>query len=237
MHVADLTFTALSPDKPVDQDAADHALNGLLHALRMNGQVCGREFTIARTPDGYRLTVMLPEPGALGDEYRNQYVRKAIETLGTAGLGGPHVAIVGADPDGPDPCQCSAPSSCILYTGAYTLESPVRCGGCFLPVPLYRLPPTYQGEDYYDVVVWESDYQSCEMLWFNSRVLERATLRQLEDSGSSLNRQGLEVRDRIQGLTRIPTYYFLFRHSARSARRELERRCPGCGGAWLLDTP
>jgi predicted nucleic acid-binding Zn ribbon protein len=116
------------------------------------------------------------------------------------------------------------------------LGSPLRCGDCFAPVPLYRVPATSGGE-YYDVVSWESDYQACDRLQMNCTTGERFGLRQLGDIGSSLTRNGRDIAGRIAALTETPTYYYLHRYSGDSLDRELARRCPGCDGPWRLEQP
>jgi predicted nucleic acid-binding Zn ribbon protein len=199
----------------------------------MNGQVCSGEWGIARRDDLYEATVLLPEPGSLDEQHGNRYVRGALDALAQAHLAMPEIEIVGQDVDGLEVCPCATPSCYILYTDYLTLEPPLRCGECFGPVPLYRVPPTYDGE-YSDVIRWQSDYQACDRLQMGCRTLERAATRQMSDLRSSLSRQGIEVCETITATSAVPTYYYLYRHTGRSLRQERRRRCPSCGGEWLL---
>src|SRR5579871_2541144 len=231
MYVAQLCFRARSS---LDCDACSHTISGLLAVLRMNGQVCGREWPIAITETGCMATVLLPEAGALDSIHHNRYVRKALENLGSAGLEQPESILAGKDVDGSGVCQCLRPDTYILYTHAYSLEPPLRCGCCFLPIPLYRIAPTYQDE-YHDMICWQSDYQACDGLQLNCRTLERAATRQISDIRSSLSKTGLEICNRIQALTGIPAYYYFYRWGGRSRNAERRRRCPGCTNEWLLD--
>jgi predicted nucleic acid-binding Zn ribbon protein len=233
MHVAQLHFrTGSLPDR----NEGAHAINDLLAVLRMNGQICGREWPIAITEIGCIATALLPEAGALDDAHHNQYVRKALEQLEPAGLKLPEVVLTGEDVESIGVCGCSYPDTYVLYTMMCALEPPLRCGRCFLPIPLYRLAPTYQDE-YYDIICWQTDYQACDQLQMNCGALERASMRQLSSVQSALSKAGLEICSRIHDLTGIPTFYYLYRWGARSRKAELGRRCPRCSGEWLLETP
>ena len=233
MHVAELCFPF---DSTTVDDAASHAIHGLLSALRMNGQICGREWPLAQHNRGCVTTVLLPAPDALDAHHHNEYVRRALAELAEAGFGAMQVASLEPDLDGDPPCDCAQCSAFILITNYLSLESPLRCGDCFGPVPLYTIPPTYQGE-FYDLICWQSDAQACDTLWMNSTVLERAALRQVSRHDSPLARTGRANGARIAEATGAPVYYRLFRYGGRSLRSERARRCPECGGAWLLDEP
>ncbi len=49
--------------------------------------------------------------------------------------------------------------------------------------------------------------------------------------------EGRELCTLVEELTDVPTYYYLFRHNARSIESELRRRCPIGDEQWLLDKP
>jgi predicted nucleic acid-binding Zn ribbon protein len=237
MYVVELEFVRTGPlDEAGRDERAVEAIVELLNALRMNGQVCGAEFPLAERPGRYLSNVLIPEAGALAAERHNTYVRRGLGEAHAAGLTGPRVTVLGEDPASAGVCGCPAPSSYILYTEHHTLESPLRCGDCFGPVPLYRVPPTADGE-YHDVMAWQSDYRACDRLQMNDRTSVRAALRQLQRVDSELSAQGLAVRDNIESSTGTPAFHYLYRHGARSLAAELERRCPVCGEAWLLEAP
>lgn len=232
MYVGQIVFPLLSSDL----DDVSHIIDLLLSALRMNGQICGREFPVAVTETGYVATVLLPDQDALDPVYFNRYIRNDLEKANEIGLDMPEFRILGQDVDGDEPCKCVSPSTLILYTNYVSLESPLRCGDCFRPRPLYRIPATYQDE-YYNIICWQSDYQACDTLQMNCRTLERAATQQLSRADSSLSQQGIGLCKQIAELTRTPTYYRLYRYGGRSLKKEQERRCPVCGGAWLLQKP
>lgn len=207
------------------------AFNSYVDSYRGSGQTLG---TIESQYITENRLVCLPfthEADSLDRRYDNFYVTRsrlrleelcgssvAIRTLGKPGLG--------------HPCQCDKPEHYLLMTDYLSIESPVRCGNCDLPVPLYRLPQYYD-HGYMPILSWCSNYISCDRLQMNCEVGERWAMRQMQDLDSPLNRQGREICRKIEELTGVPTYYFLFNYS-KYKRDSTDRPCPGCGGEWGL---
>jgi predicted nucleic acid-binding Zn ribbon protein len=232
MYVAKVEFRC---SDSIDSDLLYERIDSLLHALRQNGQTCGREYPIAITLDGVMAMVMLPAADALDESHHNSYVRRDIARFCEIEVNGPYFSLIGEDMAG-EVCECLSPSSYILYTYYVALDSPLRCGDCFDPIPLYRIPPTYEDE-YYNIICWQSDYQSCDSLQMNCRTLERAATRQISDPSSSLSQQGRALCQQIEALTGKPAYYHLYRSTGRRRSAELKRVCPACDQPWLLDQP
>jgi predicted nucleic acid-binding Zn ribbon protein len=136
MYCAELRF------HPIAANTADelaHLVHGLLAAMRMNGQVCGREWPITIAGDVCRASVLIPEPSALDPRRDTTYVRRAITELAAAGLARPECIVLGPDIESSGACACARTSSYILYTNHLSLEPPVCCGDCFRPIPLVSL--------------------------------------------------------------------------------------------------
>jgi predicted nucleic acid-binding Zn ribbon protein len=234
MLVAELRFDLLTNQAPSEHI---EKVQDVLDVLRMNGQICGHEYRIAETNQSFLAYVTIPDIDALEDQYHNTYVRRACEALKQYGIAPPVSRLLDEDIEERPACACQASSFYILYTSHETHSPPVRCGDCFRWVPLYRFPKTYDDE-YYDIICWQSDYRSCDRLQMNCRTLERAALRELGQFNSSLSEQGRAICQRIQELIAKPVYYYLYRYRARSnQKQERTRRCPRCGGAWLLEAP
>lgn len=233
MYVAELRF----PDAgAADPEGISDRINILIGALRMNGQVCGRESPLVASGEDLIATLLIPERDALDEVHANPYVLRALSGLGETGSGHPVARIVGRDVDSAPPCTCTASGSYILFTTYLSLESPLRCGDCFQPVPLYTVPLDHQ-DDFYDLIVWQSDYQACDSLQMNSTILERAATEEVSRFGSALSTQGRGICTTISSRTGVPTYYYLYRDHGRSEQQERRRRCPCCKKGWLLDTP
>lgn len=208
--------------------------HGFLAVLRMNGQVCGSEWATYAQKGLCVANALAPEQESLDPRFHGEYVKKKIREAEALGISITS-ASVARDCDSAEICSCSNPSAYVLFTTFLSLESPVRCLDCFLPVPLYRLPVMPSGE-YYEVICWQSDYQSCDRLQMNCTVLERATTRQLSDPRSSLSKAGRESCSILAGLAGKPFYYYLYRGYGRSVGSEKKRCCPSCGQPWYLET-
>jgi predicted nucleic acid-binding Zn ribbon protein len=234
MYIAELRFP-LDQHPEVDDEVLG-AINCLVHALRMHGQVLGRELPVGRRDEELVIPAMIPEPTALTASRHNKYVRQwwaeTQRLLGTE----PAVSLLGEEVMSAPVCTCEVVTSYILYTTYLSLESPLRCGEGFAPLPLYRVPAT-SDEGYWDVMVWQSDYQACDTLWMNSATAERSSYRQLADLHSALSQTGLAVCRQIEESTGVPTYYYLYRYGKR--RRDPERKlpCPSCSNPWALTVP
>jgi predicted nucleic acid-binding Zn ribbon protein len=146
------------------------------------------------------------------------------------------VKVLGTRPESSSACECQTGGPLVLFTTYMRRASPLTCADCLRPVPLYRIPHTY-GEEYGDVLRWESDYQACDTLYMNSGAGERFGEREMSRRDSSLSPRGRALCKSIAELTGRGVYYYLSRTGGRSRARELLRRCPDCGGEWLLEEP
>ncbi len=114
-------------------------------------------------------------------------------------------------------------------------HSPLSALATLFPVPFYKIPPTYHdGKEYHNLISWAGAYEKILGIWFGS-VGERWAQNQLQKADSALSREGRAVCKRIEELTGTPTYYFLFNSRSISKKKDQMRKCPGCGGDWLLE--
>ncbi len=120
MYVANISF---SRAEGVPRDQISHTINAFLAALRMNGQVCGREWPISISDSQYQVTVLLPAQDALEHTHMNHYVEHALEHIHILGLNEPSIFVCGEDIDSIT-CTCSKIDTYILYTTYLSLESP-----------------------------------------------------------------------------------------------------------------
>ena len=56
-----------------------------------------------------------------------------------------------------------------------------------------------------------------------------------QDPNSTLSKQGRSVCQRIEEMTGIPTYYYLFNYRKRTRQQDLDSKCPLTGKEWLLE--
>ena len=220
-----------------DSEDQRDAFDGLLGALRLDGHILGSQFPTLVSPERYEAFVLLPAADALADENQNSFVVDGMNKLIT--VGGqvrPEVTIIGEDYSEPNACVCPTRTSLILFTHYLSLQSPVKCGQCFLPVPLYRLPRFSSGE-FVEVIAWADDYKACDLLFMNSATGEQFAARQLSRSDSSLSVRGLDLCACLSKMTGAAVYYHLNQHYGRSKTTELSRLCPKCRSEWRLTQP
>lgn len=215
-----------------DEQRQFMAFDGLLSSMRMNGQLLGREIFVVRRKRELVSQFVIPERDALDGSHNNKYVNMRLKELATVGLGAITVRALGDINDGAV-CDCKVRKAYCIYSDYQYMNSPLRCMTCFGPVPLYSLPSSY-GDEYSDIITWASDFESCHRLYMNDAVGERFAMNQMYKLDSALTRSGLDICARILKATGKKTYYFLRKHSGKSMEDERARKCPSCGGDWLL---
>lgn len=221
----------------VDRDRALEALHDYLGALWRNGQLLGSQTPIARARAGYSVFANLPVTDSLDRRHANKHVRRALRALAGIGFKAPKVQRLGSDPEGTPACRCRRRSFLILFATFLHDDSPVRCGACFNPIPLYVFPATGYAGDYQDILWWQSTYQAMDWLWIGSGAGERFGHDQMARHDSPFSKDGRDVAKTLARKARRPVYYYLAKALARSFRQERARKCPSCGRRWLLDEP
>ncbi|QIZ77406.1 Zn-ribbon-containing protein [Ferrimonas lipolytica] len=218
--------------------AVERAINGLMEAWRHNGQLLGREFPLVQNGAEFSLRAMCPEETSLHHGFASAWVKRKVDELSEAKLLQPRVKMLGRDINSEQSADELPQQWQVLYTTYVHSCSPLRDGNTLLPVPLYRLPATFNG-DHKSVVKWQTEWQACDELQMaGSGAVEFAALNEIADVNSTLFRRGWDLRGRIEYQTKIPTYYYLYRVGGESLATEHARPCPRCGSSdWLLDEP
>jgi len=192
----------------VSNDADIELIESLVSAWWKNGQVL--EWQAARVPEGIRILALLPKHDALVAANNSVYAAKALEALNARGIEMPKVQILGPEPESAKQCSCARPASLVMFTNYLSKGSPVRCGDCFGPVPLYELPFT-QDFEHLDVLHWAADYRACDTLQMHCTTGERFAEAQLGRFDSSLSKQGRGIASRLSALAGVPVYCFLMK--------------------------
>lgn len=207
--------------------------NLLMAFYRGNGQVQGKiqsEYIKDNKIESLPYTL---EKNSLNKKYNNFYVNrqsKKIEELCNSKL---EYRTLGKSYENyKTPCTCKSSGFYILTTNYVSIASPLTCGDCNKSVPLYKLP-VYYDHGYMPILSWESNYISCDTLQMNCQVGEVWALKQMEDLKSQLSKQGLKICRKIEELTSIPTYYYLYNY-VKFKGDNLSRPCPNCGKRWGL---
>ncbi|MGB6138243.1 MAG: DUF2310 family Zn-ribbon-containing protein, partial [Shewanella sp.] len=112
MFVFELRFECFA-DTTID--AAEKAINGLLEALRANGQILGREFAVAFNDGEFKVRLLLPEKTSLANRYNSPWVKAALTELTQAKLLAPREKFIGQDINS-EVSNTDKPSWQLLYT-------------------------------------------------------------------------------------------------------------------------
>lgn len=234
MFVTELRFECFA-DTTIT--AAEKSINNLLEALRANGQILGREFAVAFNDGEFRVRLLLPEKESLRNRFNSPWVKQALHELTGAKILAPREKFIGQDINS-ESSFVGIPSWQVLYTSFVHMCSPLRAGDTLQPIPLYRIPATFNG-DHKRVIRWQSEWQACDELQMAAATkAEFAALNELSSSQSDLFRRGWDLRGRIEYLTGIPTYYYLYKVGGSNLNSELNRACPRCNSKdWKLAEP
>ena len=228
------------PNPVLQDDGArgfDNIFYGFIGALRRNGQIVGELDNIVEQHDledgnkRIQLRCIAPEQDSLDAKYHSVYARAEFVTLLEMSTQPPQYRLVAEIFDKRKCCSCDAPSFYILFTTHLaTASSPVDCGDCKLPVPLYRLPFVFDEQEHYAILSWQATYQACDTLYMQSGAGERFGLRQMTRLDSGLSLSGREICAAMASKKGRPFYYYLMQNKT---EKEL---CPDCGGEWKLET-
>ncbi|GIU52145.1 Zn-ribbon-containing protein [Shewanella sp. KT0246] len=234
MFVTELRFECFA-DTTIT--AAEKAINHYLESLRANGQILGREFAVAFNEGEFKVRLLMPEKTSLSSRHNSPWTKQALLQLTEAKLLAPREKYIGQDINSEQSNE-EAPSWQVLYTSFVHMCSPLRSGDNLLPIPLYQIPATFNG-DHKRVIRWQTEWQACDELQMAAATqAEFATLNEITSHKSDLFRRGWDIRGRVEFITKIPTYYYLYRVGGESLAIEKERACPRCGSKeWRLDEP
>ncbi|WP_028117275.1 Zn-ribbon-containing protein [Ferrimonas senticii] len=218
--------------------AVERAINGLMEAWRHNGQLLGREFPLVQQGAEFSMRAMSPETDSLNPQFNSDWGNRCLEALSEAKLLRPRVKLLGRDINSEASAEALPENWQVLYTTYVHSCSPLRDGDSLMPVPLYRLPATFNG-DHKALVKWQTEWQACDELQMaGSGAVEFAALNEITQVDSVLFRRGWDLRGRIEYHTQVPTYYYLYRVGGDSIEQERARPCPRCGNPdWALAEP
>lgn len=232
MYSAELQFRIIGD---TSYEKAEAAIRRYLEALIFQGQILGREFPSALQQDHFVSRVVIPDTDALLPAHHSHIGQQAMNALQTAGLAYPKLQICGVDlmSNHTDPCQTA--EHYILYCRFAQMNSVLYCAEHFAPVPLYRLGLSTGFED---LIRWQLQYQALDEIQMQEQsVLLAPAERALQSFGSALNKQGRALARTMSKMIDKPVYYALYRGTSADCSTETARRCPGCGGHWLLTSP
>lgn len=235
MYHVELTFQySGKPNEP----EISQGIERLLGAWVNNGQILNADWPVVFRKTHCLAIVACPEPTSLRPCHANDWIRKSLSELVSYGVLKPKLTLLGRGLESSTADRCRRPTSYFLMTNYLSIESPLWCGDHYLPIPLYRVPPTYEPDpSYWDILCWQKEWKSCDQLQMACGSGERWATKQISDPNSPLSTTGRKICKMIEEQSGVRTYYYLHRESGRSAAVERERLCPSCGKRWFLPEP
>ncbi|MEI6897158.1 MAG: Zn-ribbon-containing protein [Psychromonas sp.] len=234
MFIKELSFECYQNSQ---YNRIERAINNYFDMLRYNGQILGREFPIAMFDGIFSTRLVCPEENSLDASFNSAQVKHALAQLTDAGLLAPKIKTIAEDLNSLACAPDFTPSWQVLYTTFLDTCSPIRCGETLQPIPLYRTPEAISNGDRKSVIKWQEEWINYDELQMNGSAISSAILKEMGNIDSKLYYRGSNLAKRIQYVTKVPTYYYLYRVAGSSLEDEQQRKCPDCGGDWRLTAP
>lgn len=218
-HLYEITFyKAKDSSFPME-----HLVYDLLGAWYLNGQTLNNNYVYVKGGT-YISYISTDDTDSLDEKYANEYVKEAMGKVSY------NIKYCGELTESEGCCSCKNPSCYELYTNTYN-ASPIICGDCWRPVPLYRFPHLDREKDYFRLINWTEMYMHMKELWFAS-YHDRYTYRQLTHIDSILVKEGRKICRDMEKLLCKPVYYNL------DYPKCVPELCPSCGKVWRrIDNP
>lgn len=223
----EIDFSEQGYNEDIEQDTY-----GFLSSFYDSRQIISNSYQFIRSGNKLKIPVACPEVDSLDRKNCSEYAIRYIDRLKDRLKREIAFIRTGTEARYEEYAVPAKSSYYILYHGKF---SPLLCGDTFQPIPLYKIPYTYHDHKCYnDIRTWDWNYESLYGLWISGTVGEKFALHQLQQVHSSLSIEGRTICERIEKLTGVPTYYFLFNYRAWGRRRDAERKCPVTGKSWLI---
>ena len=197
----------------------------MLTALFYNGQI-REDFVVEEYEDKHVAHVTTIGLEALNEEYCNKDYKRIVEDYDVEIEFFPSAISEKI-------CTCKTCSFYLIEYSIHIESSPILCGDCSRPVPLYKIPYFKKEVDHYTLITYRKMYDNIFTLWIDG-LHDSFTKKQMTDYRSSLNKAGLKLRKELEKLTNIPVYfslhnplgcYYKFTFNNRNLKR-----CPSCKG-------
>ena len=141
--------------EPEELDVFIDNMQWFISCLYKNGQILSEFQNTVKCAEYFACRIVAPERDSLSEKYGNRYTREFFEDVCKDSAKPPELLYIGENYDVEDSCTCEAPSHYILFSECLWAASPIICGDCKCPVPLYKFPKTYDGTEYFDLLGWQ----------------------------------------------------------------------------------
>ncbi len=216
---------SLRPHKTiVNTDYCEELIYESFNVLRKTGHVYENFYIVREASGNYAVYVIMPGADALDLEFCTEEAVDIIKKL--AVIFSLKVESVGAAVTCENSCTCADPSWYMLYSDLLTEESPVICGDCGKPVPLYKLPAILDKDGQSNLLNWQDQLKSFQKLDMYNYAHDY-TSGELQNPASRLNKMGRALCRAMEKAKSVPVFYHLERNI-----RDASEVCPLCGREW-----
>ncbi|MBO7761401.1 MAG: DUF2310 family Zn-ribbon-containing protein [Clostridia bacterium] len=214
---------SLRPHKVLKNPAyCDSLVWESFNALRKNGQIY-ENFQVVSENGAYAVYVIMPGADALDLAFCTEESVDTVKKL--ASIFSLKVESLGETVTCEDSCTCEAPSWYMLYTDLSTEESPVVCGDCGKPVPLYKLPAILDKEGQSNFLNWQDQFRAIQKLdMYNYQ--PDLTANEIYNPTSRINKMGRALCRTMEKAKSVPVFYHL------EQQKGSEKACPICDREW-----
>lgn len=220
---------AIDP-REISQKIAKMNIESFLDSLRYSGQIVTWG-DIVETEKYYKIWANIYKKDSLESICNNKHVDSQIKKLKKDNILSIEYTIIGKSVAGKNPCTCKEHHFFILYRNFLFIDSPIRCGTCFLPVPLYTIRQD-KTKNFEFLDQWENSCRVFFDLFIDSGAYEQYAIHQLSDCDSELTEEGLFCCETLHDETKIKTYYCL--DDCNNEERYSDF-CPKCNERWRLE--
>jgi predicted nucleic acid-binding Zn ribbon protein len=236
-----IKFTKKTNAGEISDKAAFDMIDDYWRTLCDDGQALGG-FDVFSDGGFIYLTTVLPTKESLSDVYNNKYVKERFEKL--IGFFEVEFFQEGENLEYRKSCNCGKPSWYFLYNEENNGESPLVCGDCRKPVPLYKVPCIFNEEGHRSVLSWQRAKNAMDELWYHG-LWDRFTYGETVLHKSKINREGRRVCKELEKGLGAPVYYFIYflcepfgegMTTPKGLPHDIPKVCPQCGGVWIDDT-
>ena len=240
MYNYKIKFTKKAGASEITDDKVYYMIDDYFSTLNNNGQVIsGFELYTDNTGVIY-LTTVLPREDSLCDNNNNEYVKERLKDLQE--VFEIEFVMEGSNFEYHTSCLCKKSSWCFLYNEGNDGESPLVCGDCHKPIPLYEVPYILGEKEHRPILNWWAAKNAMDTLWVYG-LWDRFAYGQTALYNSKLNREGRKICKALEKVLGVPVYYFIYYMSddcedsiiPKGLPNRKPAVCPQCNGEWVDD--
>ncbi len=241
MYYYKIAFTKKFKDERLSDDDVYDLIDCYFGALINNGQVISGYELYTDNNDVVYLATVLPRENSLSDSVSNDYVKGYLEKVRQ--FFDVEFIKEGNNIEYDESCTCSKPSWYFLCAEYGNGESPLICGDCRKPVPLYEVPYIFNEKEHFSLLDWYRASKAMNTLWIHS-LWDRFTYAQTALPDSKLNREGRKIAKALEKVLKAPVFYHIKYFCEpydddmivpKGLPHDIPETCPKCKGEWTDD--